>query len=153
MGTHTLRPHVLLIDDTQAILDIMRDLLEEEGYRVSVSAETLELSRIKALQPDVIVQDLLFAGAQETSWHLLTMVRLDPVLARIPLLLCTAATEMVKDPTMAENLNRLGVRVLLKPFDLDDLLTAVAEILAAQMLLNQALDAQGPALTRADHHG
>jgi hypothetical protein len=46
----------------------------------------------------------------------------------------------IKDPAMAENLNRLGVRVVLKPFNLDDLLTAVAEMLAAQTLLDQALD-------------
>jgi hypothetical protein len=38
---------------------------------------------------------------------------------------------------MVENLNRLGVRVVLKPFDLDDLLTAVADVLAAQTLLDQ----------------
>ena len=129
---------MLLIDDTQEILDVMRELLEEEGYRVSVSVETLELSRIKALAPDVIVQDLLFAGTQETGWHFLTMARLDPELARIPLILCTAAAEFVGDPAMAENLDHQGVRVLLKPFNVDDLLTTISEVLAAQALLDQA---------------
>jgi hypothetical protein len=38
---------------------------------------------------------------------------------------------------MAQNLDRLGVRVLLKPFNLDDLLTAVAEALTAQKLIDQ----------------
>jgi hypothetical protein len=54
------------------------------------------------------------------------------------MILCTAAAETVKDPEMAEHLNRLGVRVLLKPFNLDDLTTAIAEMLVAQGLLNQA---------------
>ena len=66
------------------------------------------------------------------------MVRLDPQLARIPLILCTAAIETVTAPDMAANLDRLGVRVVLKPFDLDDLLTAISEVLTAQTLINQA---------------
>lgn len=130
--------HVLIVNDTQAILDVMRELLEGEGYRVSVSIETVDLHRIKALKPDIIVQDLLFAGTQETGWKFLTLARLDPSVARIPLILCTAATETVSDPAMAENLDRLGVRVLLKPFNLDDLLTAITEVLAAQALIDQA---------------
>jgi CheY-like chemotaxis protein len=68
MSTAGPRAHILLVDDVQEILDVMRDLLEEEGYRVSASSETLDVTRIKALAPDVIVQDLLFAGSiQETG--------------------------------------------------------------------------------------
>jgi hypothetical protein len=52
--------------------------------------------------------------------------------------LCTAAVETVRDPAMAANLDRLGVRVVLKPFDVDNLLTAILEVLAAQALINQA---------------
>lgn len=140
MTAATPRAHVLVVNDTQAILDLMRELLEEEGYRVSVSIETLDLVRIKDLAPDVIVQDLLFAGGQQAGWHFLTLVRLHPELSRIPMVLCTAATELVKDPVMAENLDRLRVRVILKPFNLDDLLMAVAGALAAQTLIDQAFD-------------
>jgi CheY-like chemotaxis protein len=139
MGESARRAHVLVVNDTQAIIDLMRDLLEDEGYQVSTSIQTLDLARIKALQPDLIIQDLLFADAsQETGWHFLTLVRLDPETAHIPMLLCTAAMDPIKDPDMAENLNRLGVRVVLKPFNLEDLLTVVAEVLAAQALLDQA---------------
>jgi CheY-like chemotaxis protein len=134
------RAHVLIIDDTQEILDVMSELLEEDGYRVSVSMETLDLARIKELAPDVIVQDLLFAGMQEQGWKFLTLARLDPETARIPLILCTAATETVNNPAMAENLDRLGVRVLLKPFHIEDLLAALAEVLAAQKLIDHARD-------------
>ena len=127
------RAHVVCINDTQEILDLLRDLLEEEGYRVSLSLEILDLNRLKALAPDVIVQDLLFAGMQETGWKFLTLVRLDPTTAHIPLILCTAAIETVGDTAMAENLNRLEVRVLLKPFTIEDLLMLISEVLAAQV--------------------
>jgi CheY-like chemotaxis protein len=138
MGDAARLSHVLVINAIQEDLDLMRDLLAEGGYQVSASLETPDLPRIKALAPDVIVQELLFAGsAREAGWKFLTLARLDPAVARIPLVLCTAAVETVTAPDMAQNLDRLGVRVLLKPFNLDDLLTAVAEALTAQKLIDQ----------------
>ena len=69
-------------------------------------------------------------------------MRLDPALARIPLVLCTAATRTVNDPEMAEQLDRLGIRVVLKPFDIEQLLTVLGEVLAAQALIAEATDGQ-----------
>jgi CheY-like chemotaxis protein len=142
MSADGRQPHVLLIDDTQEILDLMRDLLEEEGYRVTTAQAYLDLDKIKALAPDLIVQDLLFEGMQELGWKFLTLVRLDPELARIPLVLCTAAVRTVNDPAMAEQLDRLGVRVVLKPFTIEDLLTALSETRTAQTLIDQATEAK-----------
>jgi CheY-like chemotaxis protein len=100
----------------------------------------LDLARVKALAPDVIVQDLLFEGTQELGWKFLTLVRLDPELARIPLILCTAAVRTVNDPEMAEQLDRQGIRVVLKPFTIENLLTTLSEVHTAQSLINQATD-------------
>lgn len=121
--------HVLVMDDTQEILDLLQELLVEEGYRVTIMQEMLDLDAVKAIRPDIIVQDLLFAGMQDVGWKLLTLIRLDPDLAHIPVVLCTAATSVVHDEAMAENLERLGVRVVLKPFALDDLLAVLQESL------------------------
>ena len=142
MSADGRQPHILIIDDTQEILDLLADLLEEEGYRVTTSMALLDISKVKTLAPDIIVQDLLFEGMQETGWKFLTLVRLDPELARIPLVLCTAAVRTVNDPAMAEQLDRLGVRVVLKPFLIDDLLTALSETRTAQTLIDQATEAK-----------
>ena len=138
MVHETPRACVLVINNNQAMIDLMRDLLMAEGYEVLHSVETLELTRLREIAPDVIVQDLVFGGEFDAGWHFLTMARLDPNLARIPIVLCTGAVETVSSPVMAENLDRLGVRVLIKPFNLEDLLAAVSEVLTAQHLLNQA---------------
>jgi two-component system response regulator VicR len=134
------QPHVLIINDTQEILDLMQELLEEEGYRVTTSVALLDIAKVKTLAPDVIVQDLLFEGMHETGWKFLTLVRLDPELARIPLVLCTAAVRTVTDPEMAQQLDQKGIRVVLKPFLIEDLLTALHETLTAQGLIDQAAD-------------
>ena len=118
----------------------MAELLEEEGYRVTCSLALLDIAKVKALVPDVIIQDILFEGTQELGWKFLTLVRLDPELAQIPLILCTAAVRTINEPEMAEQLDRLGVRVVLKPFLIDDLLTALRDTHTAQTLINEAID-------------
>jgi two-component system response regulator VicR len=140
MSADGRQPHILVINDTQEILDLMQELLEEEGYRVTTSLALLDLAKVKALAPDIMIQDLLFEGTQELGWKFLTLVRLDPELARIPLILCTAAVRTVNDPEMAEQLDRQGIRVVLKPFTIDDLLTTLNEVHTAQSLINQAVD-------------
>jgi two-component system response regulator VicR len=134
------QPHILVINDTQEILDLMQELLEDEGYRVTTSLALLDITKVKALVPDIIVQDLLFEGTQELGWKFLTLVRLDPELACIPLILCTAAVRTVTNPEMAEQLNQKGIRVVLKPFTIEDLLATLDEVRAAQSLINQDAD-------------
>jgi CheY-like chemotaxis protein len=138
MSADGRQPHILVINDTQEILDLMQELLEEEGYRVTTSLALLDIDKVRALAPDIIVQDLLFEGTQELGWKFLTLVRLDPQLARIPLVLCTAAVRTVNDPEMAEQLDRQGIRVVLKPFTIDDLLTTLNDVRTAQSLIDQA---------------
>jgi CheY-like chemotaxis protein len=133
-------PHVLVIDDTQVILDLIQELLEEEGYRVTTSRALLTMDSVKTLAPDIIIQDLLFDGMQELGWKFLTLARLDPELARIPLILCTTSTRTVNEPEMAEHLDRLGVRVVRKPFTIDELVTVLSDVLTPQALIPSATE-------------
>ena len=136
------QPHVLIINDTQEILSLMADLLQDEGYQVTSWLALLDIEKVTALAPDVVVQDLLFEGMQETGWKFLQLMRLDPELARIPLILCTAAVRTINEPEMAEQLDRLGVSVVLKPFLIEDLLSAISSALTAQALIAEATDGQ-----------
>ncbi len=140
MSADGRQPHILIINDTQEILDLMQELLEEEGYRVTSSLALLDINKVRALAPDIIVQDLLFEGTQELGWKFLTLARLDPVLARIPLVLCTAAVRTVNDPEMAAQLDRQGIRVVLKPFTIEELLTPLSEVRTAQSLITSATE-------------
>ncbi|HET6343528.1 MAG TPA: response regulator [Myxococcota bacterium] len=127
MGVDGRQPHVFIVNDTQEILDLLQELLEGEGYRVTTSLALMDLAQVKELAPDVIVQDLLFEHVQQEGWKFLTQVRLDPELAKVPLILCTAAVQTLKDPEMAARLEELKVRVVLKPFNIDDLLATLED--------------------------
>ena len=83
------------------------------------------------MQPDVILQDLLFAGMQQSSSQFLIAARQDSELAHTPIILCTGATQVVRNEVTAEQLRQLRVRVVLKPFHIDELLAVLAEALNA----------------------
>ena len=122
--------HVLLIDDSQEILDLLRELFEDDGYRVLVSRETTDLPRLRTLLPEVIVDEMLAGGRPEAGWQFLTLSRRDPDQAHGSLVLCTTAAETAREPAVAEYLDRLGVRVLCQPFLIGDLLEMVATTLS-----------------------
>jgi CheY-like chemotaxis protein len=117
------RAHILVMNDSQELLDLFQALLEAEGYRVSTSIYVLDWTRVKDLAPDVIVIDILFER-QIKGWEFLTMARLDPGLRQIPIILCTAAIRTVE--AMREQLTTVNVVVVYKPFELEQLLDQIA---------------------------
>ena len=131
------QPHILVVDETLEFRELLQDLLAGEGYRVTASPALLDIAQIKALAPDILVQDIPFEHAQERGWTLLSLLRLDPQLARLPVVLCTTAVRTVRHPEMAAHLERLGIRVVLKPFALDQLLGCLTEALVNRTTTEQ----------------
>jgi len=115
--------HILVINDAQEVLEVMKDLLEDEGDRVTIHSTAIrDLGRIKSIGPDLIVLDHLM-GEEEYGWQMVQSIRLSRELAILPLVVCTAAAKMVQD--LQGHLKAKGVTVVLKPFDIDDLLIAI----------------------------
>jgi DNA-binding response OmpR family regulator len=64
-----MQARILLIEDDHVIQDLLRDLLEEEGYRVLVADATLDPVDVSQLRPDLILLDLwLGGGAWGLDW-------------------------------------------------------------------------------------
>jgi CheY-like chemotaxis protein len=114
---------ILVVNDTQEILDLLREIFEEEGYEVSTySFAFQDLEQIKAEAPDLIVLDFIIGGEQH-GWQLLQKLKLDRQTADIPVIVCTAALQLARE--LEGHLLEKGVGVVLKPFDIDDLLRQV----------------------------
>jgi CheY-like chemotaxis protein len=84
-------------------------------------------AHILAINNDQAVLDYMWAN-EDSGWSLLQMLRMDPRIAEIPIVLCTAARREVEE--IADHLREMDVRVVLKPFAIDTLLAAVTEGLA-----------------------
>jgi CheY-like chemotaxis protein len=79
-------------------------------------------------QPDLILLDLRLGG-RVRGWELLSEFDLDPILHHVPVIICSAARNELRDRTtwLAER----GIESLEKPFDIDDLYRAVDAALGA----------------------
>ena len=119
--------HILVINDTVAILELFRALLEEEGYRVSTddfSVDLLQmLGRVKADRPDLIVLDFIIMD-EGKGWQFLQLLKMDRETRGIPVVACTAAAKLAEE--LHVHLDELGVGVVLKPFDIDTVLAEIA---------------------------
>jgi two-component system, cell cycle sensor histidine kinase and response regulator CckA len=115
---------ILVIDDEEAVLDVVRRFLEIAGHQVFVATsgrEGLELlGGGKAV--DLVILDLMMPREDATA----TFRRLRQRWPSLPVLLCTGLAEMSPAPELL--LNPL-VGLIRKPFRMDDLWKAVGKSL------------------------
>jgi len=122
------RRHVLVVDDSDEILGVLREVLEDEGYRVTTRAEPVDVDEVAAVAPDVVVLDVLF-GAEQRGLDLLRLLRGAPETAEIPVVLCSAAVEPIR--RIDGGLLGESTGLVLKPFDVEGLLREVERVLSA----------------------
>jgi CheY-like chemotaxis protein len=125
-------PRILVVDDTPAVLDVVRKCLEGEGYRVTTCLESRAAVRLaQAEHPDVIMLDVVMP--EMTGWEVLAVLRADPAFANTPVIVCTAY--------VSEALGRLAelrgpdqhLGLLPKPFEIEELVEVVASVTSAAL--------------------
>jgi two-component system response regulator MprA len=118
----TRRRRILAVDDDQAIREVLRDLLTGEGYDVRMADDGAAALAILSLwRPDLIVLDLHMAGID--GW---VFLKQQPMFADIPVLILTA------DHQACDQADQSAAPMLVKPFELDDLLATIERLITAR---------------------
>jgi CheY-like chemotaxis protein len=108
---------VLVVDDESDIREAVAELLEDEGYDVIDAGDGAEALRMaRQYHPSVVLLDLMMPGM--SGWEFCAKRKDDPELAHIPVIVLSALGRV-------QGLDAVGY--LQKPFELDDLLTAVRQ--------------------------
>jgi CheY-like chemotaxis protein len=108
---------VLVVDDERYIVDLLTDLLEDEGYRVLCASDgQAALEVLNHEQPDLIVADVMMPRVD--GLRLLALIRERH--GTLPVILMSAAVTPQSD----------HVTFLRKPFDIDHLLGLIAREMA-----------------------
>jgi len=123
---------ILVVDDRNELLHLMRRVLEDEQYQVAILQDGKdEYAHVKNQLPDLLILDLKLGDI--SGQDVLKQVKNDSITADIPVIVYTAAVlEAEEVSQLIEYDTQLyrGVFLLRKPFELHVLLDKVEELLA-----------------------
>lgn len=121
-------PHILAIDETEDLLHLYMELLEDAGYQVTTqAAERPSPEAIARYMPDLLLLGTTWESGEDALAYL-TPLKASPLTSHLPIVLCTATARQMA--SIAEQLTALQIVMLSKPFDIDVLVRAVSHALA-----------------------
>ena len=122
------KKHVVVVNDTEEILELFEDIITGLGHRVTkISYAPTDGREIAELKPDLCIIDFVLGGREFEGWQLIQKLRMMPATEKLPIVACTGAVREVRE--MEGKLAERNVRVLYKPFGASDLERQVKEAL------------------------
>ena len=122
-----MAPRVLVVDDDPQVLRLMRVNLELEGYDVVSAPDGEEaLEAVLTERPDLVVCDVMMPGVDGLT--VLRNLRANPRTSKIPFVVVSAKAQR-SDVKAALDMG--ADRYITKPFDPQELLDAVENLLSA----------------------
>jgi two-component system, OmpR family, response regulator MprA len=111
---------ILVIEDDAGIREALSEFLRSEGFRVDLAGDGAEgLERLAAHRPDVILVDLVMPGMN--GGQFLGRLRADEATRSLPAVLMSGIRPAGGTAAAAD-------AVLLKPFELDELLALLRRL-------------------------
>ena len=132
INTDTL-PYVLVVEDEAVIRTALRKLLSRSGFNVAEAASVKEATTRHKLESfDLIVSDLRLPGAPGTD--------LIQLAGDTPVLIMTSYASL---RSAVDSMRMGAVDYIAKPFDHDEMLTAVRRVLAKRKKAQRAVGKRG----------
>ena len=121
------RTCIAVINDNQAIVDMLTDFLGDAGYEtIECFAGNGSYDLIRREHPALVIIDLQMEHP-EAGLHVLQKLRADPATANIPVIICSADGGGLREKAAA--IQELNGDVVEKPFNLDQLLAKIHTLL------------------------
>ena len=115
---------VLVVEDHRYLGGLLRDVLPQGGFEVSLVTDTNGLeAALETFEPDVILADFRLRG--EDGLDLCRKVRSHALCGDVPVILHTAIDP--RNPRLQEALTLPGVTLLLKPADFQTMVALLRE--------------------------
>ncbi len=122
-----LHPTVLVVDDETVLVDVVCELLNDEGIDAGrCPAGPRAYDTIRALQPRVVILDLQMPGIDGIT--LFEQLRADPLTRSTAVIFFTANGHLLR--ARLPQFQAMGAELVTKPFDLAALMAAVQRALA-----------------------
>jgi DNA-binding response OmpR family regulator len=125
-------PLIAIINDDPAFLEFIASFLEDESDVSTVVWDDGidSLPKLRRYKPELVILDVRL-GDQAVGYEILQSMRKDDQLSEMPVIVCTADTQFLREH--ADLLELLNADVLEKPFDLEVLEQKVVSSLRGAM--------------------
>jgi CheY-like chemotaxis protein len=114
-----MKKKVVLVQDNKDILNIMDQVLEEEGFEVTASLTTEPIEKIDEIEPDVVIIDDHIKGSKKGS-EVIEELKSTPETEDVSAVLTSTSNDL---PQQAEDCK--ADDYIQKPFDLDHMVDVV----------------------------
>src|SRR4051812_14349516 len=112
---------ILVVEDMESVVKLLRMLLEREGFEVTVAQDGLEaLEAVRRDKPDLVLLDLILPGLD--GLEVCRRIRHDPITAHLPIIILSGKEE--------ETDKVIGLEIgaddyITKPFQANELIARV----------------------------
>jgi two-component system response regulator RstA len=114
---------IAVIDDDGCFTQMVSEVLALKGWEtIACHREGDAIECVRHEQPDIVLLDL-HIDSMTSGWILMQALRDDEMTRQVPIVLCTAAPWDVHQH--AGLLQQMNIGVVLKPFDIDDLIRTI----------------------------
>jgi len=118
-----VRPHIVVVDDDERIISMLRRSLAFEGYEVTTAGNGAEgLKTLLTVEPDLIILDVMMP--QIDGWEVCRRVRESG--SAVPIMMLTAKDDVID---RVKGLDLGADDYLVKPFALEELLARARALL------------------------
>lgn len=120
-----MKKRILVIDDDEDILEVLKMILQDAGYQVIISANRMAAENISAIKPDLLLLDLRLSGSDKDGAQICSELKSGEALQHLPVMLISAEANV--DVIARECGANAYVQ---KPFDIHELVSQVKEYIA-----------------------
>jgi DNA-binding response OmpR family regulator len=128
MAPKKSRKRILVVNDTEEILELFQIIIEGMGHEMlPMTYAPDDLARIVEVDPDLVIVDFVMGGDEFRGWQLVQKLKMNRDTERLPIIICTGAKREIHE--YEGWLTEKGIAVVLKPFSIDDLEKAIDKVL------------------------
>ena len=124
----SLNRKILLVDDEEGFLSIIKEALEIRGFDVVTAKSAIEAGvELSSTKPDLIIMDIKMPGID--GLQACAAIKKNPDTANIPIMIVSAISEEAQ----IKKAHKMGVSdYFIKPVDIEKLVKRIKEVLSIQ---------------------
>ncbi len=138
-----MRTKILVIDDEEALCEILKFNLEKEGYEVDMALSAEEALEMDLTKYHLFIVDIMMDRL--SGFDFAKQVKDIPEVEETPIIFCSA---LVGEDDKVMGLNMGGDDYITKPFVISEVLARVRAVLRRSMIMNQARRGAAAAVVR-----